>query len=255
LGGISFSPRALDAVLAFIPAPLATGPLWRAAGAFDLFGLLAHCGCYFRRFSRVKRFVHTFLHILLGAGAFGVLGLAFLDSTFLIIPLGIDLLVIALSARHPTHTPWYVLAATVGSVVGCWTTIWLGRKGEGQIKKHVPRKNLKYFQNKMEEHSILVVAVAALMPPPFPFTAVVATAAALHHPRKKLLIIIGASRLVRFSVEAGLAVHYGRYMIATAQSPEFNHLMLVVIGISVLCSAFSIYRWIGKSRSVGTKQA
>jgi membrane protein YqaA with SNARE-associated domain len=198
--------------------------------------------------------IHGFLVSLLHAGAFGVLGLAFLDSTFLIIPFGIDLLVIALSAHHHSHMPFYVLAATIGSVAGCATTIWLGHKGEHQIKKHVPRKGLKYFQKKMEDHAILVVAFAALMPPPFPFTVVVATAAALNHPRRKLLLIIGASRLVRFSLEGGLAIHYGGFMISTAKSGQFEHWMFVVIGISVLASAFSIYRWIKNSRKSGAKK-
>jgi membrane protein YqaA with SNARE-associated domain len=203
----------------------------------------------------VKSIVHGFLMALLGAGAFGVLALAFLDSTFLIIPFGIDLLVIALSARHHSHVAFYVLAATLGSVAGCATTIWLGRKGEGQIKKHVPRKNLKYFQKKMEQHAILVVAFAALMPPPFPFTAVVAAAAALHHPRRKLLIIIGTSRLIRFSLEAALAIHYGgRFVISTAKSSQVEHWVFVVIGVSVLASAFSIYRWIQNSRGPSRKK-
>jgi membrane protein YqaA with SNARE-associated domain len=203
----------------------------------------------------VKSIIHNFLIGLLHAGVFGVLGLAFLDSTFLIIPFGIDLLVIALSARHHTHAPLYVLAAAVGSVAGCATTIWLGRTGENQIKKHVPRKSLKYFQNKMVQHAILVVAFASLMPPPFPFTAVVAAAAALHHPRRRLLVIIGTSRLIRFSLEAALAIHYGgRFIISTARSAQFEHLMFVVIGISVLASAFSIYRWIKNSRKPRTKK-
>lgn len=203
----------------------------------------------------MKSIIHDFLIGLLHAGALGVVGLAFLDSTFLIIPFGIDLLVIALSARHHAHAPLYVLAATIGSVAGCATTIWLGRKGEGQIRKHVPRRSLKYFQNKMEQHAILVVAFAALMPPPFPFTAVVAAAAALHHPRKRLLIIIGTSRLLRFSLEAGLAIHYGgRFIISTAKSTQFEHLMYVVIGVSVLASAISIYRWIKNSGSTKKKK-
>ena len=202
----------------------------------------------------MKSIINGFLVGLLHAGAFGVMSLAFLDSTFLIIPFGIDLLVIALSAHHHSHMPFYVLAATVGSVAGCATTIWLGRTGENQIKKHVPRKSLKYFQNKMEQHAILVVAFASLMPPPFPFTAVVATAAALHHPRKKLLTIIGGSRLVRFSLEGGLAIYYGRFMISTAKSAQFEHWMFVVIAISVLASAFSIYRWIKNSRKRSPKK-
>ncbi len=85
--------------------------------------------------------------------------------------------------------------------------------------------------------------VASLMPPPFPFTAFVAAAAAFRYPRIKLLSFVGVARFVRFVIEGALAIHYGRWIIKQAESPLLEHVMIVLIVISISGSAFSIYRW------------
>ena len=54
-------------------------------------------------------------------GAIGLLILGFLDSSFLFVPLGNDLLIIAMSARKHILIPYYALMATAGSVLGCLT--------------------------------------------------------------------------------------------------------------------------------------
>ena len=52
-----------------------------------------------------------------------------LDSSFLFMPLGNDLLVIALTAAHHTRMPYYVAMATAGSVLGVAFTHWGSVKG------------------------------------------------------------------------------------------------------------------------------
>jgi len=201
----------------------------------------------------VKRFFHPFLVALFRAGGMGVFGLAILDSTFLILPLGIDLLLIALSAHSHTRMPYYAAMAALGSVAGCWTTDWLSRKGHGKLKEHVSRKHLKFFQDKMEKHAAWILAFASLMPPPFPFTPFVAGAAALKYPREKLLSVIGAARLLRFSIEGGLAIYYGTWLIRFAKSDTMEYTMIGVIVISALASIYSIYRWVESSQKSGRR--
>jgi membrane protein YqaA with SNARE-associated domain len=55
-----------------------------------------------------------FLHL----GAVGLVLLGVLDSSFLFIPLGNDLLLALLVARHHEQLPVYVLAAAAGSMIG-----------------------------------------------------------------------------------------------------------------------------------------
>lgn len=195
----------------------------------------------------MNNFFRAVAHLAFHAGAAGLLTVGFLDSTFLIIPFGNDILMIALSAHHHNRVPLYALAATTGSVLGCWLTIWLSGKGGVQIRKRVSLKRLKYVQRQVEKRAGWAVAFASIMPPPFPFTAFVATAAAFDYPRKKLFAIIAGARFVRFAIEGALAIHYGRRILLLANSETLKYILVPVIVVSIVASVYSIYNWVKES--------
>jgi membrane protein YqaA with SNARE-associated domain len=183
-------------------------------------------------------------------GGFGLLLLGVLDSSFLFLPLGNDLLVVALTAAHRDRMLFYVLMASAGSVVGVAITDWVSRKGgkaglEGENKS----RRIAFVENKVKDHGGVAVAVAALMPPPFPFTPFIIVAAALQYPRKKLLAIVGSCRVVRFLIEGSLALVYGRSIIEMAQEPWVQYFIIGLVVVSLVGSAWSIWNWIRKSRS------
>jgi len=196
----------------------------------------------------VKPIIHTIARALFHAGGLGLLTLGAFDSSLLVLPMGNDILVLALCARYHQRVLYYVLMATVGSLIGCLSTDWISRKSDSGLKKFVARKYLKYFQEQVEKRAAWTLVVASLMPPPFPFTAFVAAAAALKYPRTKLLFFVGVGRLMRFGIEGALAIHYGRWIIRQAESPLLAHVMIVLIVISIGGSAYSIYKWIVGAR-------
>jgi membrane protein YqaA with SNARE-associated domain len=183
-------------------------------------------------------------------GGFGLLLLGVLDSSFLFMPLGNDLLVIALTAAHRQRMLYYVLMATIGSVIGVAFTHWVSAKG-GQkgIEGDKKSKRIAYVERKVHEHGGIAIATAALMPPPFPFTPFIIVAAALQYPRKKMLAIIAGSRGLRFAIEGSLALIYGRKIIRMAQSPYIQGFIIALVVISMVGSAWSIYGWVKKSRT------
>lgn len=191
----------------------------------------------------MKPIIHIIARSLFRAGGLGLLTLGVVDSSPLVIPLGNDLLVLALSARYHGRMPYYVLMATAGSLIGCLGTDWISRKSEGGLKKFVSGKQLALIRKYVEKRAGTTLVVASLLPPPFPFTAVVAAAAAFRYPRSKLLGFVGAGRLVRFAIEGALAIYYGRWIIEQAKSPWLEHVMIALIVISIGASAISIYRW------------
>jgi membrane protein YqaA with SNARE-associated domain len=175
--------------------------------------------------------------------------LGILDSSFLFTPLGNDLLIVALSARTPQHMPYYVAMATAGSVLGCWITDWLSRKGgEEGLTKRVSKRRLAYVQAQVKKHAALALAFACLMPPPFPFTPFVMVAAALKYPRGKLLGVIAVSRLLRFLAEGMLAVRFGKRILAEAQTPLVQGIVIAIVVISLGGTAYSLYKWAQRSR-------
>src|SRR5229473_2831322 len=62
-------------------------------------------------------------------GGVGLLFSAFIDSSFVPLPLVTDLLLMDLSSRHPVRMPYYASMAALGSLAGCIWIYWLARKG------------------------------------------------------------------------------------------------------------------------------
>jgi membrane protein YqaA with SNARE-associated domain len=198
----------------------------------------------------MRSFFRPLFTFLLHAGGFGLVILGILDSSFLFLPFGNDLLLVILAARHHENLPLYVLAASVGSATGVLLLDLVCRKGgEEGLKKMMSRKRLDYLKRKMSQNAAVALTVACLTPPPFPFTAVVAAASAFQYPRPRLLAYVLGARAVRFTLIGLAAVYFGRRIIRMANSPEFTWF---IVGFSALCligSTLSVMRWIRLSRS------
>lgn len=201
-----------------------------------------------------RRLIHFYM-LLAHLGGLGLVVLGVLDSSFLFVPFGNDLLVVALSARHHASMPYYAVMAAAGSCLGCALTSEIGRKGgEKGLDSHLPRKRLEYLKQRIKQRAGWALAFASLMPPPFPFTPFILVASALKYPRKKLLAVVGVSRLVRFLIEGTLAIVVGRGILRIAQSSAVQDSVWALVVISIVGSAVSVYGWIKKSRSaIGRK--
>jgi membrane protein YqaA with SNARE-associated domain len=183
-------------------------------------------------------------------GGFGIFLLGIVDASLLFLPLALDILVVVLSARHHDLWPYYAAMAAMGSVIGCFTTDWIGRKGgEKGLEKHLSKRRLQFFQKRVQASSAVALAVASVAPPGFPlFSPVVLIASALNYPRTKLLAIVGVCRFIRFSIEGLLAIRFGRRILRLANSPAAQHAVTVVIVVSLIGTAFAIYSWTRSSR-------
>ncbi len=187
-------------------------------------------------------------------GYFGPLLLGVLDSSFLFLPFGNDILVVVLIAAHHKAFPIYVLMAATGSTLGVVFLDLVARKlGEKGIEKMAGKKRFEKLKNKVGSRAGLAVITATLLPPPFPFTLVIATASALKYSRVRLLSFNWLGRAIRFSIVGVLAIEFGREVISVAKSDAFRYTM---IGFVVLClggSAFSVWNWVRHSRSGKTE--
>ena len=64
-----------------------------------------------------------------------------LDSSFLVLPFGNDLVVVGLVAQHPDGAPWYVLSAACGSTIGAAILAMVSHKlGEEGLRKFAGEK-------------------------------------------------------------------------------------------------------------------
>ena len=182
-------------------------------------------------------------------GGFGLLVLYFLDSSFLFIPLGPDLLLVAVVAQKHELMPYYALMAALGSVSGSAVMDLVSRnKGEKGLERFLSQRRLHSVRKRVEKGAAWALTLASLMPPPFPFTPVVIAASALQYPRKKLLTVVGFARFGRFMIEGALGIYFGQYLL---QEAHFRAVEIGVITLVVLCLAGSIistYQWIKMRR-------
>jgi membrane protein YqaA with SNARE-associated domain len=185
-------------------------------------------------------------------GGVGLLVLGILDSSFLFAPWGNDLLMVAMTARHPSVAKmlYYAAMSTVGSVLGCLLIdVTLRPLGARGLEKHLSARRLKRVQTKIRENAGKALAIASLAPPPFPFTAFVMAAAALQYSRKRLLAVVGAARMVRFTLLGLLALRFGESILKWSENPIVQGFLVVLIILCIVGSVVSVYGWIRRSRS------
>ena len=184
-------------------------------------------------------------------GVFGLFLMSALDSSFLVLPFGNDLLLIGLVSSNREGWGWivYVLVSAIGSVVGVFVIDLLMRNaGEKGLEHFISKKKVEKLKSKLENKMGITVFIATLIPPPFPFTPAVMTASALQCSRRKLLGAVFIGRLVRFGTEAVLALYFGRQVIAFLNSDVVTYFVYGLIGIAVVLSTLSVLRWLKRNK-------
>ena len=187
------------------------------------------------------------IRFFLRLGIFGLFLLSALDSSFLVLPFGNDVLLIAMVSRDRSSLVWisYVLVSALGSILGVFVIDLIMRKaGEKGLERFVSAKKIEKFKAKLENKAGVTVFVATLLPPPFPFTPVVMTASALQTPRTKLLGAVFVGRLVRCTIEALLALYFGRKLIAYINSDVVTYFVYGLIALAAVLSTLSLITWL-----------
>jgi len=194
--------------------------------------------------------VRHLLTLLIQLGPIGLFLLSVADSSFLLVPIGNDLLTVLLVARNHDRFVICVVSAAVGSVIGVFLLdVVCRRLGEKGLARLVKPKLLAYLRGRLERHAAVALFIACLAPPPFPFSASIAVASALQYPRTRLLTIVLAMRALRFTLVGWAAIHFGRRILRIAQSTEFLWAISIFIAICIIGSVFSIARWIRIGRA------
>lgn len=189
-------------------------------------------------------------------GPWGLLILSALDSSFLVLPFGNDLLLIAFVSADTArfNSLLYVLMSALGSVLGVLLVdIPMRKAGEEGLRRFVRPKSIGRLKAKMENGGWAII-IATLVPPPFPFTPVMMAASALQYPRRKLLSAVFVGRLVRFGLEAILAIYFGRKILAFINSRVLEYFVYLLIIIALAGSVLSVMKWLTRSKSKTLEQ-
>jgi len=174
----------------------------------------------------------------------GLVVLGALDSSLIFfLPLGIDVVLVLMTARNPNWFWAYTLAATAGSILGATVTYWLGHQaGKEGLGRWIGRSRLQRVQGQISDKAAVGVAILGLIPPPFPFTALVLAAGAFKLDAWRFLGMLAVVRVIRFGAESALAAKYGRQILSWMESTTFEFVVGVLIVLSLVGTALSGYR-------------
>lgn len=202
---------------------------------------------------RAYTIVSFFRHL----GAPGLFFLGALDSSFLVLPFGNDFLLIALvSSSRGAAWILYVIVSALGSLLGVFIVDAIMRKaGEKGLERFVKPERVRKLKKKMDKGAGWVVFTSTLLPPPFPFTPVIMSASALQASRTKLYGGVFAGRLVRFTVEALLAIYFGKHVLRFLKSPILDYVVYGLILIAVVGSALSLLKWLSSNKQKNKRAA
>lgn len=93
-------------------------------------------------------------------GYFGPLVMGILDSSFLILPFGNDLLVVGLVAQNHAGAGWVIISAACGSTLGALLLALVARKlGEKGITRFTGKRRYKKLKNHMMGHGGIAIAI------------------------------------------------------------------------------------------------
>ena len=102
-------------------------------------------------------------------GGVGIFLSAFLDSSFLPLPLVTDLMVMELSSRNPSRMPYYAAMAATGSLIGCIWIYLLARKGGQAYYRRKQGQAPGRIHQWVEKYPLTSVLLPAVAPFPVPF--------------------------------------------------------------------------------------
>lgn len=196
------------------------------------------------------KFFRPLLTFLFHLGYFGPLVMGVMDSSFLVLPFGNDLVVVGLVAQNHQGAPFYVLSAAIGSTLGALLLALVGRKvGEKGIQKLAGQRQFDRLKKHICKRAAISIGVGALAPPPFPYTLVIAAASSFDYTIWRILVVNFIARAMRFTILAILAIKFGHYILQISKSTPFLWTMAVFILLCLAGSAFSIWKWVHHSRS------
>jgi membrane protein YqaA with SNARE-associated domain len=186
--------------------------------------------------------LEQFYEAALALGGPGLLVIALLDSSFLSLPEGNDLLIVILSTGQTWERMSYLVLMTItGSAIGCSLLYWAGRRGGNFVNRPPRREKLKQVEATYQRWGLWTVLVPSILPPPTPFKVFVLSAGVFKVPFFQFLLAVLVGRSIRYFFWGILAVLYGEWAKQVMQGSL--HTVGAVIFVLILLMAATYFVW------------
>lgn len=172
-------------------------------------------------------------------GGWGLLGISFLDSSFVPLPGFNDLLLLHLSSQNPGRAVFYALASTLGSVGGSFLMYGLARAGAGYALRQRSSPAFERAQRWLKRNDFTAILVASLLPPPSPYKFFLLAAGALRTNALRFGLALTVGRGLRFGAAAFLGARYGAQAEAYLKA---NIVWVSLLAVLLVVAWTMIYR-------------
>ena len=187
---------------------------------------------------------------LLLLGIPGLLVITFLDSAAVPMMGGPDAIVLLLAWKRPMQVLPIILAATIGSTLGCLVLYrFAGAAGEMALSRFSADKRA-WMKQKLDRNAFAAVAAGLAAPPPFPTKFAVLAAGAFHVRMSKFTNAVVVGRLLRYSVLAYFGAQFGD-QAADVIKVHYPAFLLMLAGALILFLVVRYYR--GQARAAAGK--
>jgi membrane protein YqaA with SNARE-associated domain len=176
----------------------------------------------------------------------GLVAIAFFDSAAVPMPGGPDAVILLLSWQRPSLTCWIVLAAAIGSALGCAVLYGIGQKGGEKALSRFNPDTKAWVERKMSRNGAWFVLGAVMAPPPFPTKLAILAAGVFQTGRIRFALAVLAGRLVRYSIVGYLGANLGSRAAETLRA-RYSIIFSVILAGLLL---FVLIRTFRRSRSL-----
>jgi membrane protein YqaA with SNARE-associated domain len=174
-------------------------------------------------------------NILVAVGPWGLLALAFLDSSGIPIANTLDAYLIFLAIKEPHRAYWYAAIAVAGSTIGNVALFLAARHGGRRFLRRAESGRRLRFRRWFERFGLVTVFIPAVMPIPMPLKIFVISAGALHTRFLPFLAVILAARIPRYFGETWLGVKLGQESTAYLRHHVWQFVIASIALAVLLC--------------------
>jgi membrane protein YqaA with SNARE-associated domain len=145
--------------------------------------------------------------------------------------------------QHKERMVLYATASTLGSVAGCLTLYYLGRKGGAAlVRRRFGVERTERAAATFERYGVMAVLIPSLLPPPLPFKVFVVLSGVAGISPSRFLAAISIGRGLRYFGEGYLAVRYGDQALTLLREQGRSVALLLVAVLLAGLAGYVLWR-------------
>lgn len=197
----------------------------------------------------IKKFSLVLVATMKPLGAWGLAGLALLDSALIPLPTSMDGTVLIYVQGNHARFPLYCFVAALASAIGALVPYYIGRAGgELFLLKRINRERYERMRDRFERQEFLAIMIPSMLPPPTPIKLFEFAAGVFEMRPLAFSLAVFSGKLIQFVVASILFIMFGPSILTLGKTMVHEHaglmwtaagLILVVISVWMVRKAFA----------------